>query len=269
MDRHRAEEIVESVGRAWDWVMEPETFELWSDAVAELLDADAAECGVVDLYKSQAQRPRIADIIEAYRAQMRRRPEPAQAPSLAAPRHPGIPAVPELAWSPDGARWAALVAAGMPVVNGVMIEGEARIQTMREEDVVRAEQQSEESYRALGATPSDRGKEAMRLARALLSRMEENIGGDSEFGRVCRQHNRWVGLYQFKDQCYRHVYGDVLPDMVDPDLPIALPPCSRCGGNDVAECGHLADIWWSEVDERTKALLRKRGEARDARRGSR
>lgn len=51
--------------------MGPDTVRVWVEAVCQLQDDEAANLAVVSLYKRQAHRPKIAELVEAYDAERR------------------------------------------------------------------------------------------------------------------------------------------------------------------------------------------------------
>jgi hypothetical protein len=106
VEREQAEEIVETVQAAWDWVMESVTFDIWVKAIAELDDFETCEFVTIELAKYQPARPRIATVIESYKRQrdLDRKARPTWL--LAGPPIPGMPTSSSDAWSSEGARWA-------------------------------------------------------------------------------------------------------------------------------------------------------------------
>lgn len=104
MRPEQAELVLDTIMGLWDWVMEDETFKAWKRAICDLQDAETAEYVCHELAKSQVNRPRIAQIVEAYNNDRKKHRKPAWL--LSGPEVQGMPRSPSDAWSPEGARWA-------------------------------------------------------------------------------------------------------------------------------------------------------------------
>src|SRR5688500_17906793 len=61
---------------AWEWTMEPATLEIWQKSVGDLVDVEAAEIAVIELYqgwtRQRGRHPMFGDLRESYDAVCRR-----------------------------------------------------------------------------------------------------------------------------------------------------------------------------------------------------
>lgn len=173
MNPSQAATVLEVVQAGWSWEMSVSTYQLWQNSIMGWDDAEAAEIAAIELVSQLTRRPNLGEIHSHYQAVVRRlaaeRPRLSRHDPALPSAHVVLPATPGLAWSPEGAMWAVGAAEGR-VRDGVMYEGEAQLATLREPDVIAAEQRAKDAYVGLGATSMERFKCVIKTLHALVDR---------------------------------------------------------------------------------------------------
>lgn len=180
MTQPDAAAVLETIQAGWSWQMSSMTHKVWLHSLEKWEDTEAAEIAVIELVGKLTRRPNLGEIRQHYEAVARRLEAERKADvarsvldRVALPAgHLVIPSVPDLAWSPEGARWAVGLAEGR-VRAGVLHEGEKLQPTLREEDVIAAEEHAQQAYVAGGATHAERSAAALKALRDLVARKQD------------------------------------------------------------------------------------------------
>lgn len=171
-----AANILTVVQAGWSWQMSQMTQDVWLHNLERWDDVEAAEIAVIELVGQLTHRPNLGEIRTHYEAVSRRLQH--ERPKIAPEVRPVLPAGrlvitsdPDSAWSAEGARWAVGLREGR-VRDGVLHEGEDWTPSLREEDVVAAEDIARASYMELGGNPKSRSRAVLKKLHELIDRKQ-------------------------------------------------------------------------------------------------